>query len=91
MGSVTNFWRNVPRTRTAEPTEIVVARPSLDTLADAVESSRNRVVHCQCELHKAEDQYKQAQTAWAEAVIERGIELGISEFCNLRRRPRPEG
>jgi hypothetical protein len=84
----TRFWNRVPKTQTHEAT-ILVSRPSLDTLADAVDNARNRMVHCQCELAKAENIYREAQAAWADAVLDRGVDLGIAEFCQLRnRRPR---
>jgi hypothetical protein len=86
MGQVVDnrrFWNRVPRTQTVEA-PVVISRPSLDTLTDAVENARNRMVHCQCELAKAENAYAEAQRAWADAIIERGVELAIPEFCQLR-------
>jgi hypothetical protein len=93
MGTVINrFWNGVPRTQTQDSNEVVVvARHSLDALAAAVDMARNRVVHLQCELHKAEDAYKEAQQIWSDAVLDRGAELGIAEFCQIRsRRPPPK-
>jgi hypothetical protein len=87
MGQVVEtrrFWNRVPRTQTQDDEPVVVARPSLDALTSAVELARNRVVHCQCELAKAENQYQEAQQAWASAVLDRGQELGIAEFCKIK-------
>lgn len=93
MGQVVKtgrFWRSVPKTENLDAEPIVISRTSLDTLTATVELARNRVVHCQCELAKAENAFQEAQAAWADAVLERGSELGIAEFCkitaNRRRR-----
>jgi 3-keto-L-gulonate-6-phosphate decarboxylase len=92
MGQVvgTNrFWNRVPRTQTAETEPVVIGRASLDTLTSAVEIARNRVVHCQCDLAKAENAYAEAQATWADAVLERGSDLGIPEFCQIQSKRRP--
>lgn len=86
------FWNRVPRTQTHKPETIIVARTSLDALTEAVENARNRVVTIEAELHKAQNAYADAQRCWADAVLERGTDLGIPEFCKIsatRKRPPP--
>jgi hypothetical protein len=86
MGDVvqqTRFWNRVPRTQT-EQAPTVIQRSSLDTLTAQVVNAQNRLVHCQCETAKAEVALEEAQRTWATEILERGQQLGIAEFCQIK-------
>ena len=80
MGEVVRkrWWSTVRVTesgRTAEP--VVVQRCSLDELGDQVRRAQNRVVHCQCELARAEQDLAEKQDIFRDRVAEVFQELAI--------------
>lgn len=71
------WWKSVPRTDSESDhfeTTTVVMR-SLDALADQIRRAQGSVVHCQCELVKAEVRLEEAKAAFVEAVLDIDHEL----------------
>lgn len=74
----TRWWKVVPRTMPHEhEPEITVMPKSIDALLDQIRRTGGRVVHCQCELVKAEQAHEDAKQSYYEALVEIDKEVQV--------------